>query len=46
MGPQRTEAFDAELRALLTPYAVAGTLTYEVRTTLTYGRLALTAFVP
>ena len=38
MGPDRTAAFDADLRALLTPHARDGVLTYDVRTRLTYGR--------
>ena len=46
MGVERAAAFDAELRDLLAPYADNGMLTYEVRARLTYGRLALGAFVP
>ena len=38
MGPDRAAAFDADLRALLTPHARDGVLTYDVRTRLTYGR--------
>ena len=38
MGADRAAAFDADLRALLTPHARAGTLTYRVETRLTYGR--------
>lgn len=38
MGPDRAAAFDADLRALLTPHAREGVLTYNVRTRLTYGR--------
>lgn len=38
MGPDRAAAFDADLRALLTPHAREGVLTYDVRTQLTYGR--------
>ena len=38
MGPDRTAEFAADLRALLTPHARDGVLTYDVRTRLTYGR--------
>jgi trans-aconitate methyltransferase len=38
MGVERTAAFDADLRALLTPHALDGVLTYRVETRLTYGR--------
>lgn len=43
MGPARANAFDAELRDLLAPYAENGVLTYEVRTRLTYGCLKASA---
>jgi len=35
----RTEAFDAELAALLAPHAVDGQLAYTVRTLVTWGRI-------
>ena len=37
MGPERSAAFDADLRALLTPHAQDGVLTYQVRNQLTVG---------
>ncbi len=43
MGPERSSAFDADLRALLTPHARDGMLTYETHTRLTYGRPRLTS---
>ena len=36
MGPQ-AEAFDAELRAILTPWATDGAVTYEMETQLVWG---------
>jgi SAM-dependent methyltransferase len=38
MGPERTAAFDADLRAVLAPHAVAGRLTFEVRSNLLWGQ--------
>lgn len=37
MGPERSAAFDADLRALLTQHAQGGVLTYQVRDQLTVG---------
>ena len=37
MGPARSAEFDADLRALLTPHAQDGFLTYQVRNQLTVG---------
>lgn len=44
MGPLAAE-FDADLRALLGPFAVDGVLTFPVRSTLTWGRPRETARV-
>lgn len=38
MGPDRAEAFDADLRAVLAPWAENGAVTFEVRSTLAWGR--------
>lgn len=39
MGSDRAAAFDAELAELLAPHVRAGRLSYQVRTSLTHGRL-------